>query len=69
MSKPEAFNYDDYKLLLVENEAMKKNEAAWQKEIRNLTEKFEACRNELCLKCGNFHNAFRGTCHGCRWYE
>jgi hypothetical protein len=24
-------------------------------------------RNELCLKCGNYHTAHLGSCDGCRW--
>lgn len=25
------------------------------------------CVNELCLKCGNYHEAYVGACDGCRW--
>lgn len=25
------------------------------------------CRNELCLKCGNYKRAHLGACDGCRW--
>lgn len=24
-------------------------------------------RNELCLKCGDYKNANKGACDGCRW--
>lgn len=24
-------------------------------------------RNELCLKCGQYHNEHLGACNGCRW--
>jgi hypothetical protein len=24
-------------------------------------------RNELCLKCGRYHEAHNGACDGCRW--
>jgi hypothetical protein len=27
----------------------------------------KVCRNELCLKCGNYSNAHLGWCNGCRW--
>lgn len=27
------------------------------------------CRNELCLKCGNYKQAHNGACDGCRWYR
>ena len=26
-------------------------------------------RNELCLKCGRYHEAHNGSCGGCRWKE
>lgn len=25
------------------------------------------CRNELCLKCGQYKTAHNGSCDGCRW--
>ena len=30
---------------------------------RNLTD----CRNELCLRCGDYQMAHKGACDGCRW--
>lgn len=27
------------------------------------------CRNELCLKCGDYKNAHQGACDGCRWRD
>ena len=27
------------------------------------------CRNELCLKCGDYKNAHLGACDGCRWKD
>ena len=26
-------------------------------------------RNELCLKCGRYHEAHKGACDGCLWKE
>ena len=26
-------------------------------------------RNELCIKCGRYHEAHKGACDGCRWKE
>lgn len=26
-------------------------------------------KNELCLKCGRYHEAHNGACDGCRWKE
>lgn len=28
---------------------------------------FRDCRNELCLKCGNYQKSYVGACSGCRW--
>lgn len=25
------------------------------------------CRNELCLKCGRYHEKHLGACNSCRW--
>ena len=30
---------------------------------------FRDCRNELCLKCGNYKQKHLGACDGCRWKE
>lgn len=27
----------------------------------------EDCRNELCLKCGQYRESHLGACYGCRW--
>ena len=27
------------------------------------------CRNELCLRCGNYREKHLGACDGCRWKE
>lgn len=28
---------------------------------------FRDCRNELCLRCGDYKNKHLGACDGCRW--
>ena len=33
---------------------------ALQTELRD-------CRNELCLRCGEYKTAHLGSCNGCRW--
>jgi hypothetical protein len=30
---------------------------------------FRDCRNELCLRCGDYKNRHLGACDGCRWRE
>lgn len=42
-------------------------------EVRDLFEalkkKYKDCRNELCLKCGDYKMRHLGACDGCRWKE
>ena len=35
--------------------------------INKLRRELRMCRNELCLKCGDYKNAHNGACDGCRW--
>lgn len=35
--------------------------------LDGLTKEFRDCRNELCLRCGQYVNAHNGACEGCRW--
>lgn len=30
---------------------------------------FHDCVNELCLKCGRYHEEHNGACDGCRWLK
>ena len=30
---------------------------------------FRDCRNELCLKCGDYKQRHLGACDGCRWRD
>ena len=30
---------------------------------------FRDCRNELCLKCGEYARRHLGACDGCRWRD
>ena len=32
-----------------------------------LAQDFRDCRNELCLKCGQYRTKHLGSCNGCRW--
>ena len=36
-------------------------------EIVNLKAQLSDCVNELCMKCGNYHESYAGACDGCRW--
>ena len=36
-------------------------------DMGNMEYDYRDCVNELCLKCGNYHEAYVGACDGCRW--
>lgn len=38
-------------------------------EFAILKRDLKDCRNELCLKCGNYRKKHLGACDGCRWKE
>lgn len=35
--------------------------------IRRLKIELKDCRNELCLRCGEYKYRHKGACEGCRW--
>jgi len=35
--------------------------------IEELRTDLEVCRNELCLRCGQYKTKHLGSCEGCRW--
>ena len=37
--------------------------------IEELRRDLKDCRNELCLKCGEYERRHLGACDGCRWKE
>lgn len=37
--------------------------------IDELCVELRTCRNELCLKCGDYKLAHKGACDGCRWKD
>lgn len=49
-------------LIAAYNDGYAQGKAEMQAELRN-------CRNELCLRCGNYHNAHNGACDGCRYKD
>lgn len=38
-------------------------------ETERLRRDLKDCRNELCLRCGEYKTAHLGSCDGCRWKE
>lgn len=49
-------------------EEMELNEFLRDK-IMKLQRDLKDCRNELCLKCGNYKQKHLGACDGCRWRD
>lgn len=43
------------------------NETDMKLRIARLQCEVRRCRNELCLKCGSYHEAYAGACDGCRF--
>lgn len=37
--------------------------------VESLKSDLKVCRNELCLKCGDYKQKHLGACDGCRWKE
>lgn len=35
--------------------------------VESLKTDLKDCRNELCLRCGQYKTAHLGACEGCRW--
>lgn len=35
--------------------------------IDDLQTELTDCRNELCLRCGQYKEKHKGACDGCRW--
>lgn len=38
-------------------------------ELREQNAQLSDARNELCQRCGRYHEAHKGACDGCRWKE
>ena len=41
--------------------------ATVQADRDNIRAELKDCVNELCLKCGAYHESYLGACDGCRW--
>ena len=38
-------------------------------DVAGLESDLRDCVNELCLKCGAYHERYAGACDGCRWLD
>ena len=50
-------------------DTMKSNDMLQSLTIANLKSELDVCRNELCLKCGDYKMRHKGACDGCRWKD
>lgn len=53
-----------YNKITIQKHVRETERAASDKKLR---QDLRDCRNELCLKCGNYRQAHHGACDGCRW--
>lgn len=51
--------------IIAEKDELLKNSLGIDKVLSDI----KVCRNELCLRCGNYKEAHKGACDGCRWKE
>ena len=38
-----------------------------REELKRIQIELADCRNELCLRCGQYKQRHNGACEGCRW--
>ena len=38
-------------------------------EVAHLKQELHSCKNELCLRCGQYKSRHLGACDGCRWRD
>lgn len=66
---------DELKRIRVKNEAsdlvqaFNDGYAKGCEEVKQLSSELSWCRNELCLRCGNYREKHLGACDGCRWKD
>ena len=50
-----------------ELERLRNENAALRIQLSESQRREQDARNELCIKCGRYHEAHKGACDGCRW--
>lgn len=50
-------------------EHLRKTKAEKHNELLKVSKELKDCRNELCLKCGEYRTRHLGSCNDCRWME
>ena len=54
---------------MAENQRLRKINEKLQSQLTESQREGRDARNELCNKCGRYHEAHKGACDGCRWKE
>lgn len=60
---------DLIKSLFEDIDAIRGNDMLQSLTIANLKSELDVCRNELCLKCGDYKMRHKGACDDCRWRD
>ena len=50
-----------------ENQRLRRINENLQEQLAASQRRAQDARNELCIKCGRYHEAHNGACDGCRW--
>ena len=48
-------------------EELRRQAADAIEKLSQIETDLRVCRNELCLKCGQYQTKHLGSCNGCRW--
>lgn len=69
MTNKEAITNEDIQQAIKEGFAngYEMAKAKFERPQGELLKELWNCRNELCLKCGEYHNAHKGACEDCRY--
>ena len=54
-------------VITLENEEVANAVCVIVKHIMETERNLKDCRNELCLRCGQYKTKHLGSCEGCRW--
>lgn len=63
--------YPNCTVQVLTNTVTGKTSVGWweNSEENRLKVDLRDCRNELCLKCGDYKQRHKGACDGCRWKD
>ena len=50
-------------------EHLRKTKAEKHNELLKVSKELKDCRNELCLRCGEYRTRHLGSCDDCRWKD